>query len=123
MHPFQNCYTVRTHWAMGKSSLSRTDYFLLSPAMLTTPIDSTIEDAYASDHNAITYSFTLGIPKGKGYWKFPDFLTSDINFKNELKQRIQFTLHNNENTDPSLPWDAVKPNTRGHATDHPAHGK
>ena len=123
MHPFQSHYTVRSHWGGGKSSLSQTDYFLLSPAMLTMAIDSTIEDAYASDHNAITYSFTLGMPNGKGYWKFPDFLTSDVNFKNELKQRIQLTLSDNEDTDPSLLWDVMKSNIRGCAIDYLAHEK
>ena len=41
--------------------------------MLTATVDASIELCYASDHNPITYTLTMGDKKGKGYWKFPRF--------------------------------------------------
>ena len=91
--------------------------------MLTAAVDATIEPHFLSDHNPISFTFTMGTPKGKGYWKFPDFLLSDKQFKSEMVQCIAQTRRDNAEAEPGLLWDVVKMNIRGCAVDHLARAK
>ena len=91
--------------------------------MPTAAVDSSIEDAFCSNHNPITFSFALGEPKGKGYWKFPDFLTNDATFKAAMVQCIAETLKDNKGMEPGLLWDVVKSSIQGCAIDYLALAK
>ena len=117
MHPFGNRYTSHAH-VHGKHILSRTDFFLVSPAMLTASLQSTIEPSFVSDHNPITYQFTMSVEKGKGYWKFLDFLLKDVAFKKFMLSRIHKMVQVHSEWDPGSVWDMVKLVIRGSAIDY-----
>ena len=53
-------------------------------------------------------TLTMGDKKGKGYWKFPDFLLTDSAFKAVLQDRIRHVVVHNKNADPGLLWDVIK---------------
>ena len=122
MHPFTNRYTChgRVH---GKHTLSRTDFFLVSPALLMASIQSTIEPSFVSDHNPITYQFTMGVKKGRGYWKFPNSLLKDDAFKKFMLSRIHETVRIHSDWDHGSVWDMVKLTIRGSAIDYLAKQK
>ena len=122
MHPFANRYTChgRVH---GKHTLSRTDFFLVSPALLTASIQSSIEPPFVSDHNRITYQFTMGVKKGRGYWKFPNSLLKDDAFKKFMLSRIHETVRIHSDWDHGSVWDMVKLAIRGSAIDYLAKQK
>ena len=118
IHPFKDRYTLSTRITSGVV-LSRTDFFLVSPVLLTVTVSASILDRYVSDHNPITYTFMVNTPeKGKGYWKFPEFLLQDEGFKQELATRIKHTVADNPDEEPGLLWDVIKLNTRGCAIDY-----
>ena len=120
MHPFIPRYT---HMAATKS-MSRLDYFLASPAMLTAIVRTNIEPQYLTDHNPISLSLNIASGSaGKGYWKFPDFLLRDKKFREELPQCIKQTVSDNIDTEPGLLWDVVKSAIRGLAIDYLARSK
>ena len=113
MNPFKLRYTVRKKLGTH-DTLSRLDYFLVSPVMLTSITNSAINPSYCSDHNPITLDFVIDSDKrGRGYWKFPEFLLSDGTFKLELRKVIQVTVQDNFDTEPGLLWDTVKAAIRG----------
>ena len=119
MHPFDNRYTH--HFKRGsESSLSRLDYCFTSPAFLTSVTNSEIGYSYLSDHSPVCLNFALQNDevKGKGYWKFPDFLLSDKTFTAGLQVRIPRFIKENPNVDPNLLWDAVKCDIRTYAIEY-----
>ena len=114
MHPMESRFTVRTKVGGGRAVLSRLDYFLVSPMFLTAVIDTDIDPAYCSDHNPTVLDFKLnGATRGWGYWKFPQFLTTDLEYKKELVANIAQTICDNPDCPAGLLWDTVKCNIRG----------
>ena len=99
MHPTDIHYTSHSTHA----TLTHTDFMLACPAMLTAILNSDIEDSYCLDHNPVTANVIIqSLPKGKGYWKFPDFLLKDKLFEEGLKAKIAETVHIDSEADPSL---------------------
>ena len=124
INPKRTRYTVRTNIHNHHTVLTRTDLQLTSPALLTSVVSTDIAPAYCSDHNPITLDLVIGdTAKGLGYWKFPDFLLSDVEFAAKLKLNIAQTLQDNREANPSLLWDTVKMNIRGCTIDHLGHVK
>ena len=122
MNPGRTRYTV--HISGSSTKLTHADLMLVSPAMLTATTASDIEPCYSSDHNPISLSVVLGgRPRGKGYWKFPDFLLSDVQFQKLVQDWILLTVKENEETEPGLLWDTIKCNLRGLAIDYLAKAK
>ena len=54
-----------------------------------------------------------GNPSGKGYWKFPDFLVKDKEYRTFITKRITDFIELNKQANPALLWDAVKCEIRG----------
>ena len=124
MHPVDVRYTVRSKLVHNKVVHTRADFFLVSPALLTSVVETDIKASFSSDHNPITMNFFLGGPNvGRGYWKFPDFLLSDENFKSALQTQIKETLFENPDTEPGLLWDTIKTGIRGLAIEYLARSK
>ena len=129
MHPFTSRYTVRSRGCHTGVTMSCTDYFLVSPAMLTATIASDIlpatrMDKSCLDHNPISYDFVIGDKqKGKGYWKFPDFLLHDTTFTPQLLDNIKQTVRDNVDAEPGLLWHIIKMNVQGCAIDYLAKAK
>ena len=72
LNPFKSHYTVRTKTGRGRTVLTRSDFFLSSPALLTGLVNAEIRDAYVSDHNPITTEFFIGGPmQGKRILEVP----------------------------------------------------
>ena len=119
LNPFKPHCTVRSKVGGGRTVLTRSDFFLSSPALLTGLVNAEIWNTYVADHNPITTEFFIGGPKqGKGYWKFPEFLLSDAGFKKNLKHKVSEVIQDNLDMEPGLVWDAVKLGIRGLAIDH-----
>ena len=113
VNPLALRYTVCTKTKIG-AVLSRLDYFFASPALVTGIEDTSIDLSYCSDHNPITLDVILtNRNSGRGYWKFPDFLVKDINYRKELGECISNAVRNNPNTEPGLLWDVIKAAIRG----------
>ena len=54
-------------------------------------------------------------PSGRGYWKFPEFLVNDKQFKSFLKDNITELADRNKDANPALLWDTIKCGIRGAA--------
>ena len=113
MNPFVGRYMVRAR-SLANPVFSRLDYFLTSPAMLTAVTNAEIEPSYCIDHNPITLDMVISeMERGKGYWKFPEFLLSDRSFCSELISHIKQLVHDNFGTEPGLLWETVKAGIQG----------
>ena len=78
-----------------------------------------ILDSYCSDHNPLSLSMVIGDNvKGKGYWKFPDFLINDPAYNKYISASISQCAKDNEGADPGLLWDTIKMNIRGSTIDY-----
>ena len=112
MHPFESRFTVRTH---GRQFfMSRIDFMLVSPALLTGVVSTDIGSAYCSDHSPIWTDIIISKhSKGKGYWKFPDFLLTDSQFEKEMQASVTQLMADNAGTNPGLLWDTAKSGVRG----------
>ena len=115
MHPFEKVFTTHAR-TRDRTVLSRLDYFLTSPAFLTSVVDCDIKSAYCSDHSPVTLDFHVdGCTQGKGYWKFPDFLLRDFNFRPLIRECINEVRRDNPDCEPGVLWDLAKCKFRGAA--------
>ena len=72
--------------------------------------------AYKTDHCPVYVTIQSGRnPPGRGYWKFPEFLIKDAEFKSFLKGNIDALVKTNSHANPGLLWDTVKCGIRGAA--------
>ena len=88
-HPNDNRNTC---YQKFKSSItgSRIDFVFVSPLLLNYLVSSEIELAFQSDHCPVSALFLLNRnKKGRGVFRFPDFLTSDENYNKILADTIQ----------------------------------
>ena len=68
--------------------MSQLNLALVSPAFLTGIIDIEIGNAFLSDHAPLYVKFKLESElKGKGYWKFPQYLLTDEAYVQLLKHK------------------------------------
>ena len=95
---------------------SHLDFFLASPLLVNYLTSSEIELAFQSDHSPVSTLFLLHRnPKGKGMFRFPEFLVSDDKYSDILSETIQDvvkTVHSDapveSRPNPALLWDTVK---------------
>ena len=119
INPKSTRYTVRTTISEGHTVLTRTDLFLASPSFLTSVSGSNILDSYCSDHNPLSLNMVIGEKlRGKGYWKFPEFLLSDPTYEEHVKTSIAQCIQDNPGANPGLLWDTVKTKIRGCTIDY-----
>lgn len=86
---FKNPDSKRYTWRRGQQA-SRIDYFLLSFSLVPKTLKCYIGDKLISDHSMVTLQIiTAEYPRGKGYWKFNQFLLDDDLFINNTKQFIK----------------------------------
>ena len=103
-HPDQCRYTF-----FRAGSLSRLDYLLGSPSMMTNILSADIGTAYGSDHSPLHLSFTFDENiRGKGFWRMPEYLIKDSEFKQRVIDEIQLLEQCNSEANPGLLWDTIK---------------
>ena len=79
-----------------KSSMTRIDWFLVSPLILNYTYDTNIGIAFKTDHAPIYISIeTNRNPKGPGIFRFPNHLTKDPNFRTHLKTNLDNVIKYN----------------------------
>ena len=70
-------------------SSSRIDYIFTNEGLLNFILDIKVGFAYKTDHCPVYVTIQSGRnPPGRGYWKFPEFLVKDAEFKSFLKGNI-----------------------------------
>ena len=80
---------------------------------------SNILDSYCSDHNPMSLNMVIGEKvRGKGYWKFPEFLLSDQMFAEHVQDTISQCVHDNAGANPGLLWDTIKTSIQGSTIDY-----
>ena len=69
---------------------ARLDYFLLSPFMLPYCEDVVIKPSFQSDHSIVVMKLKLcNLRHGKGLWKHNNSLLKDIQYVNEINEKIE----------------------------------
>ena len=110
LNPFAQRYT---HFKRGQT-LNRLDYVLASPSILTCVEDLKIGPAFRSDHSPLFLYLELTDEiRGRGFWRFPNFLVHNPQLRGPLIQLIQDIKLTNVNTEKGLLWDTVKAGIRG----------
>ena len=80
---------------------------------------SNILDSYCSDHNPMSLNMVIGEKvRGKGYWKFPEFLLSDQMFAEHVQGTISQCVHDNAGANLGLLWDTIKTSIQGSTIDY-----
>ena len=110
LHPTDRRYSCVS---FGKV-LSRLDYTLVSPDMLTYVVEASIGAAYKSDHSPIYLYFNLQDNQpGKGIWHFPNYLLGDPVYKQVAHATIKEIVDKNPDADPVILWETIKASVRG----------
>ena len=118
LHPDERRYT----WSRRTPCYaSRLDYFLLSDLAFNYCWDVQIGTSYLSDHAPVTMELFLNRnDRGKGLFRFPDFLCKDTKFRELLQADIAtFKAVNitevppSDRVSPALLWDTLKAVIRG----------
>ena len=110
IHPQERHYTC----FRNGHRLSRIDYFLASPVMMTHVCDSKIGVAYRSDHTPMYLDFTLHENEiGKGIWRLPNYLLGNSEYRTLVQNLIQELKERNVEADPEILWDTIKACIRG----------
>ena len=118
LHPTERRYTCFTR---SHNALSWLDYIFASPSFLTHVLDSSIGAAYCSDHSPVWMTFSLTEnDRGRGFWKIPDYVLNDSDYREKVAEDIQHITICNENTPPGLLWDTIKTSLRGITIKHTA---
>ena len=86
MHGSERAFTF---FCPKTCSVARLDYIFVSPSMLSNCISSEITASLLSDHSPVRLCFSMGTSHGKGYWRFPNFLLTNVNFDKELSTKIE----------------------------------
>ena len=121
MHPSTRRYSSVSR-ALG--TLSRLDYFFASPSFMTHVLDTSIRASYRSDHAPLFLQFTLSEnERRKCFWKMPEFLVHDTEFRRHAAEDIKTLLLCNEDSPPGLLWDTVKASLCGVALKYMAEMK
>ena len=119
VHPDSRKYTHFSTKAAG--SASRLDYIFVSDLMLNY-LDSThIGTLFITDHCPVYSEFLLNRnPKGIPFFRFPDYLLNDEQFKKDYTAHMEDFIKNNvmdvtPNARPrdGIIWDTMKAVTRG----------
>ena len=106
------------------------DYLFVSPLLVNYLDTADIGLAYQSDHSPVNISFLMNRnPKGKGLFRFPDFLVEDDKFAEMLINMIEEILRlsheqvpEEHRPSPSLLWDTVKAAIRGRTIEYLSQG-
>ena len=118
LHPTEHHYTCFTR---SHNALSRLDYIFASPSFLTHVLDSSIGVAYHSDHSPVWLTFSLmENERGRGFWKIPDYVLSDSDYREKVVEDIKRITICNEGTPPGLLLDTMKASLRGITIKHTA---
>ena len=116
-----NPETRRYSCFAGKTSVSRIDRFLVSDVAFNYCINADIGVSYRSDHAPILLEILLNRnQKGKGLFRFPDYLCKNEKFQELLIDDIKTFTEVNVNrvpqdrrASPALLWDTLKAVIRG----------
>ena len=88
----------------------RLDFFLCSNSLKDNILKTDIFASIESDHSPIVLS--LGNVdediRGPSYWKFPAFLTRDLEYVNQLKELINITNRDIAEQNHQLKWEFIK---------------
>ena len=88
---------------------TRIDLALGSPAFMTHVYDSHIGLSYMTDHAPVFVEFSLlQEPRGKGYWRVPDFLLADPTYVKQIENTLDTISTNGPNLDDCRLWDFTK---------------
>ena len=87
LNPDQRRYTWK-QW--GSHKFGRLDYFLLSNSLLPYIKNCTIASTCYSDHSPIILDIDFSkFQRGKGFWKLNNYLLSDPNYVDLIKDTIK----------------------------------
>lgn len=94
-------------------TMSRLDYFLISPGLLPFLQDSQIHSKFITDHGLIALTLNLNENRrGPGYWKFNSLHLQDEDFTELINSSVdEYVMDvNNSNTDhpPDVFWEGLK---------------
>ena len=120
-NPDTRRYTWFARQASPHAQASRLDRFLLSDLAFNYCWDAQIQSAFRSDHCPITLQLLLNRnDRGKGLFRFPDFLCSDDKYKELLAEDVKTFAEVNVNrvpdrfrASPAVLWDTLKAIIRG----------
>ena len=126
LNPDSVRYTWHGNRKHNKYTGSCIDYLFASPLLVNYLDTADIGLAYQSDHSPVNISFLMNRnPKGKGLFRFPDFLTEDNKFVEILSNMIQEVIclsHDQvpeeHRPSPSLLWDTIKAVIRGRTIEY-----
>ena len=110
-----------TYFRRTPPNSSRIDRFLVSDLAFNYTWDADIGTSFMSDHSHITLELLLNRnDRGKGLFRFPDALCSNVKFQELLAKDIEtFTLVNvtrplkRDRASPRVLWDTLKSVIRG----------
>ena len=106
--------TERQFTCYHSNNPSHIDYILASPPFLTHVTDVIIGCSYLSDHAPLYLEFSLeSNPRGRGFWRMPSYLLSDVLYQKRIRTKILQVLRENDNCDPVKLWDLLKCGIRG----------
>ena len=86
----------------------RLDFFLISNILQESIIKTDVLTSFCTDHSPIFFSLQLkDMPiRGKGFWKFSNSLTSNVEYVEKMKNQISETLLDQDKiTDKHPRWE------------------
>ena len=90
--PFRENYPTKKKFTWRKKSpckQARLDYFLISENMRQFVKKSEIESGYRSDHSVVILELNFtNFKQGRSYWKHNNSLLSDIDYINQINEKI-----------------------------------
>ena len=120
LNPNDPGYTYRC----SNNSRSRLDYIFCTPDVLPDICKCIQLPVILSDHRALVIQINTSCEKrGRGCWKFPNFLLNDNAFVDKMAEHIDMLIECNSDAHPALLWDTVKAGIRGLAIKHIAYSK
>ena len=120
MNPYERVFT----WHRGDKR-SRLDYFFISEHLLNRLKDVKIHPGIHSDHSLLELKLDPinEEQRGRGFWKFPEYLLHDMEYVTKTKELIRRKLVEHQIDDLGFKWDMIKMEVRNFTVPYCSHKK
>ena len=120
IHPYERIFT----WHRGEKR-SRLDYIFISEHLLNRLKDVRILPGIQSDHSLLELNLdpSQNKERGRGFWKFPEFLLHDTEYIYNIKSLLQTKVNEYQMEDLGFKWDLIKMDVRNYTIPYCSHLK
>ena len=120
MHPYERTFT----WHRGEKR-SRLDYIFISEHLLNRLKGVRILPGIQSDHSLLELNLdpSQNKERGRGFWKFPEFLLHDPEYVYNIKSLLQTKVNQYQMEDLGFKWDLIKMDVRNYTIPYCIHLK